>query len=217
MPNPILRRRVLSGVPEQTVLTPGPTNLEFIGFASHTSLSPTIPPHIVGDLIVGNLSRTGTTPATPDAAEGWTQWEPTYSGNSHSSVFAWKIADSESEQWGNWVLGGRRCVWVFRNGVVDNHNGSTSASGTSLTWPSLSIAANSFVGAILQFQTAQVSVSRAAQGPNGVTTDRVVAPGGALVMDTDTSRLSSWSPGATRTLDTATTHVQTVFSVKKAP
>lgn len=194
-------------------ITPSAGIPTFISFVTTSGANPATQTVQVGDLMVGMHHRGNNTAAVPDAAAGWTQWGSAYSGNGSSLVLAHKTADSTSEEWGDWVqTSGRRCLWIFRDAAIGVHSGGTQGSGTSFTWPALSIADDSLVCCLLACLTNQTSLSLATEGPSQMVADRL-SNNTALALDTDTTLLSTFTPGSAKTLDTASIITYAVFSV----
>ncbi|OQC40569.1 MAG: hypothetical protein BWX64_01442 [Acidobacteria bacterium ADurb.Bin051] len=136
-------------------------------------------------------------------------------GAGASSIFAWKIAATTSEVWGDWVQGGRRQVWVFRNAAIGVRNGSSVASGTSVAWPELqNIQGPALVGGGLFCNTAQVAMT--GKGPTGWTERAANAGGGNFAADTNVTYLNSFAGEGGKTIDTASIHTVGVFSVRAA-
>jgi hypothetical protein len=198
------------------------TTPTFVGFATAgAGGAPTFPTHQVADECIGIVQRPNATAAVCDAAEGWTAWlssqtgVSSYTGGGASISYARKVADSTGELWGTWAnaASARSFLWVLRGAVADAHNGSVSTNGVVLNWPALTLAPNSFVGAGLVCNTTQIGAISVApeEGPDGLGTSRLAA-NAAGAMDVGASLLSTFAPGTTRTLDTATIHSQTVWS-----
>ena len=122
-----------------------------VGVAASTAIGETIalPAHLPGDLIVITAYHNNSNVVLV-APAGWTG-PPGTGGNSNSSVWAWRIAESDSEVSGTWVGARYLVARVYRNhGGIGAHAGSGALSAT-IPIPGLSLVGDAETSVIDRF------------------------------------------------------------------
>ena len=175
--------------------TPAST-ITFVGSATATGTTASIPTHNAGDLLVAFAYRDGNNTA-PTIPAGWTNISNSTGGSSNGSALAYRIATGSDTGTG-WSNATEVVVQVYR-GISASPiglNGSQTGSSTTVTYPARSLNVTNGSSWVIGFAGHRSTNTNLQNAPTGMTQRAVLVDATAEVAGNDTNGgVASW--GAT--------------------
>ena len=177
----------------EPVAAPG---LRFIGSAAANAASMTLPAHETGDLLIMFAYRSGST-TPPPVPSGWSTWGTGSGANLNASTGGYKVATSDAETSGDWTAATGLICHVYRGQRVAGAIGAvgdTGGSGTTVTYPALSLTDTAGTSLVVTFAGHRAINTRLETAPNGTTlrTNLVGKAAQGEVAGHDTGAVSTW-------------------------
>jgi hypothetical protein len=185
----------------QVTVSPAPVSaIVFVGQATASGSTATIPAHNAGDLILLFAYRDGSN-TPPTIPSGWTAIPTGSTGsgaNTNSSVLAYRVATGSDPGTG-WTNANETVVHVYRgvNASPIGGSGDGGGNGTTVTYPTLTMSVTDGTSWVVGFAGHRSTNTTLQNPPTGMSSRSTLVDATAEVSGHDTNGgVSSWSATA---------------------